>query len=102
MTSVRTPAIAAGQPSPCHPGSRLSGTASALQCDHCGALFDARATEPFVVQAEEDLVTRRAAARAHDLELERAQHTPETSRFAPVSAREAAAHRKALAEVMSP
>lgn len=101
MTSVRTSARAAGESPAGHPDPRLAGTAAAARCSHCGSTFHGQAADVLVVESEEDLVARRAAARAHELELERAQHTPEASRLAPVSAREASAHRRTLAEVMS-
>lgn len=101
MTSLRTSARATGEHSAGHPGPRLAGTASAARCSHCGGAFHSKPADALAVQFEEDLVARRAAARAHELELERAQHTPETGRLAAVSAREASAHRRTLAEVMS-
>lgn len=101
MTSLGTPGIAAGQPAPCHPQARLAGTASVVWCAHCGATFHVQPAEVLVVQAEEDLVARRAAARAHELELERAAPTPQDRPYGPVSDREAAAHRKTLAKVVS-
>lgn len=101
MISLHTSARATGEDSAGHPVPPLAGTASAARCSHCGSAFHGQAADVFVVQSEEDLVARRAAARAHELELERAQHTPEPSRLAPVSAHEASAHRRTLAEVMS-
>lgn len=99
MTSLRASAIAAGQSASCHPDSRFCGTASVVWCSHCGATFHVDSAEALVIQAEEDLVARRAAARAHELELERASHTSQEHPYRAVSEREAAAHRRTLAEV---
>lgn len=86
MPSVHVPAIAPGEPAPCHPDRLLSGTAARCWCRHCGATYQVRPaellpTEPQSTAAEvlsrERQVARAAVARAHELELERATHTPE-------------------------
>lgn len=86
MPSVHVPAIAPGEPAPCHPHRALSGGPARCWCRGCGATYQARpaeivTTEPRSpagdVLAREARVARAAAARAHELELERATHVPE-------------------------
>lgn len=100
-TSLHVPPITAGEPAPCHPGSRLSGSPAVVWCGRCGRSYH---THPGEVLPAEQAVARAAAARAHELELERARHVPEHHRageYPPVSEAEAAAHRRALARALT-
>lgn len=45
MSSVHVPAIAAGEPAPCHPGRALAGGPARCWCRGCGASYQARPAE---------------------------------------------------------